>query len=174
MLQSIIKISTNERPKRIRHQCKYPNTTTYTIPTKSDVYTNTEIISSDIGTNTNINTQCLIDVSTSTITPKLVDIGTSTTTPKLVDIGTSTTAPKLVDIGTSTTTPKLVDIGINTIEHDSIQAKNSTKQDKTENNENKLLAIIRNRNKVALAQKKFMASINKDKTKPDVEYDTDE
>ena len=164
MLQSIIKISTNERPKRIRHQCKYPNTTTYTIPTKSDVYTNTEIISSDIGTNTNINTQCLIDVSTNTIT----------TTPKLVDIGTSTTTPKLVDIGTSTTTPKLVDIGTNTIEHDFIQAKNPTKQDKIENNENKLLAIIRNRNKVALAQKKFMASINKDKTKPDVEYDTDE
>jgi len=193
MLQSIINASINERPKRIRLQCKSSNISTRIIPTVTNAYTNTEVISSDIGINTDTVTSNLVDIGTNTtnpnlknadtntITTSLINVGTSTITPVLKNADTNTITPSLINVGTSTMTSNLknadtntithslIDVGTNTTDWYSTQTKKTTKH-----NENKLLSIMRKRNKIALAQKKFMASINKNKTKSDIEYDTDE
>ena len=169
MLQSIINASINERPKRIRLQCKSSNISTRIIPTVTNAYTNTEVISSDIGINTDTVTSNLVDIGTNTTNPNLKNADTNTITTSLINVGTSTMTSNLKNADTNTITHSLIDVGTNTTDWYSTQTKKTTKH-----NENKLLSIMRKRNKIALAQKKFMASINKNKTKSDIEYDTDE
>jgi hypothetical protein len=124
------------------------------------------VTSSDIGVNTDTVISNLIDVGTSTMTPNLINADTNTITPSLIDVGTSTMTPNLKNADTNTITPKFVNVETNTTVWNSTQ---TTKQ-----KEDNLLSIMRERNKVALVQKKFMESVNKNKINSDIEYDTDE